>query len=320
MMSKKEREEKNFNKRKIFWDKIKNVRLDFDANKLSINDFIKKFGEQIDSLREKCEKTIPYCKGKATIKYLKLISDDAKKLSDQVRNGVDGDFFTERSPNNTYLIQYIDELSSILIKTSKARFPFLVNPSTLDFDLTRNEFKRLSEELNTCKLQIFALSNKYQANKLVNYVEQHSVARINCYGRSAPKFCFIDINGNGLPIYHGDFITRQTLGMVPKNMDKFKKVLDCSEEKRKLEEIIVIMHARADKKDPFDEDYKKCCDNCKKTFYYYDVIGHYRKGYPHSHYLCKECLLRVVANKYKCPVCGEKLDKQWVLRCIKELS
>lgn len=315
MMSKKEREEKNFNKRKIFWDAIRGVSFDFDANKYNIKTFCDEFCKRLQTFRDKCASTMATCKGRATIQHFKSIIKGIDTLYNSV-NTICLNFFSEESFEKS--IPDINMLSKILIKTSKAHFPHLINRSTLDFDLTRQEFKRLSEELTSCKNILVALTNENTVIILLKDLKDQK-KRDTLINQGELKLdyhlIFYKFSGNTLRLTLGNVTVNHWLLQQIINILKiFNKIKNFSDLIKKLEGIIIELATHSDSNEEI------ICANCGADMKYIDDVISPDLNHGCNDRLCKNCLIKASANGYKCPKCRRKLDEYWVRGHIKEMS
>lgn len=316
-MSKKEREEKNIDKRKIFWDAIRGVSFDFDANKYNMRTFCDEFCKRLQTFRDKCASTMATCKGRTTIQHFKSIIKGIDTLYNSVNTICLQNFgFSQESFEKS--ISDINMLSKILIKTSKAHFPHLINRSTLDFDLTRQEFKRLSEELTSCKNILVALKNENPVKSLLKDLENQKI-RDTLINQGELKLdhnlVFYEFAGNTLRIsLDHDTVNHWLLQRIINILKIFNKIKNFSDLIKELEGIIIELATHS------DSNKKIICANCGAEIKYQDNVASPYLNHGCEDRLCKNCLIKASADGYKCPKCRRKLDEYWVRKHIKEMS
>lgn len=183
--TKKSRSERNFEKRDTFYEKLNKISFDFDARTLDLKTFKERFSGQLGILARLCSYTRNNCKGSVTRKYLKLISDSAnlckaiiEKPIENRDNRLDYSKIKRIAPKSLYVpVEELYDLSDILIKTSRAYFPFLASRSTLDYKFTRDKLYELSSQIPDCVDTMLALSNECEINNLlrrINYINRNN--------------------------------------------------------------------------------------------------------------------------------------------------
>lgn len=311
------RSERNFRKREDFYKKLKSINFNFAANNLDLKTFIQKFSSQLNVLNNVCKNTIPSCKGRATIKHLTLICEAAEKLHQSTTNLFASDGFINSGKAILTAMNKVVALSDTLTKTRKARFPSLFNPSTLDYDLTRDKLKEMSSQLNQCLGIFIALTNEFVVDCLLKKLKDtKNLDTLIRERKLKPGFYVVTFEWHGNRYVIGlstKEVDAWVLAQLSDNLKRFNKFKNFNKKIEDLNAIalqIDIEHGQE----------LVTCDCCKNKF---DIRNseHWagiNEGCEHR--ICIDCLKHIASKRlgaYKCPICNRHLNKQWVLDRIK---
>lgn len=326
--NKKSRSKTNFEKRDAFYNKLKTISFDFDARTLDFETFKEKFSKQLGVLARICSYTRNNCKGYLTRKYLKLISDKALSCNEIIERPIEEDSCYRgrrdpRCPKRLYLtssyvpVEKLYALSDILAKTSKARFPHLINRSTLDYKFTRDKLNELGTQIPDCIDEMLALYNECEIENLlrrINYVNRDSKGREKFLWHLG-DYCKLAYQSNRKLKWDelsSPWIEPKKINRISNRLRGFSKIKDFSNQLKTLNDIsdlLAIQYIRD------GEWVHKICALCGgKTGYHY--TGNEYLGC--SHFFCLNCLRRVIDNGYICPKCKTHLIEERVLQRIED--
>lgn len=318
----KSRREINFEKRDAFYNQLKHVSFDFNINELVLTGFIQRFGVQLRALMNICSTTIPKCKGRFTIKYLKQINESARQLEIHIKDLVNSNGLINNARYFSNVDKHINKLSDILLKTSWASFPALGRrQSTLDYDPTRQKLRKLSQQLSKCPEIFVALWNEHVASWLLNHLNRNgNLDTLKKNGELKLNGVYIEtFTRLGTQIKcatRADVVSRWLLNQLSGCLKKFNNIKNFS---RLIENLdLITLEIDLEK-----GSVKRTCDGCKKEF---DAKEGETWGYINNgckDRLCIDCLKRIAADRggeYKCPKCHRRLNRQWVLDRIEDMS
>lgn len=266
-----------------------------------------------------CMVAISYCKGSVTRKCLQLILEAARTLDASVSRIVELDGADLDISSFEASLKNIPKLSKVLLKTSKTHFPALINPSRLDYDPTRNEFKRLSEELNSCCAILIALKNGHAADCLLKHLENrqnHDKLVKELKLKLDKDLCFYEWLGkdwqSSLKLTKHSSI-EWAIRQIINRLKEFSKIKNFSDQINKLESLLKEI-------DTNGKGLTKYCEECGAEFSMQKGERWANINNGCDHILCVDCLKCASAKRgymaYRCPICKKRLNKDWVLKRI----
>ena len=308
----KSRAQKNDDKRMNFFKELTPVYFDFHSE-VNFKNFKNGMSESLAKLSEVCSKE---AKGSATKKYLRLIKEASDSLLGLLQ-AIEIDKVIELSSK---LHGDWISLQKILLQTSKARFPSLINQSRLDFPSTREKFKKLSEDLERSMKLFYALVNENNCSIFINKWKKLSLDNL-------PKGKPLTLNetikiyksptGDTLAHYDLKYVTTSRIYSVRYLLkEDFNTVRDFS---RQIEELSKICNdlKEWDKGRNYADDAvdDEKCVGCNKTKRCYRGLCPNNK-----HALCLDCLIHITGKRFssfECPKCKQPLRKDLVLDYIR---
>lgn len=327
--NKKSRSETNFEKRDAFYNKLKTISFDFDTRTLDFKTFKEKFSKQLGVLARICSYTRNNCKGYLTRKHLKLVSDKAHSCNEIIEKPIE-EYERDRGerapfPKRLHLtssyvpVEELYALSDVLVKTSNAHFPYLINRSTLDYKFTRDKLHELGTQIPYCIDEMLALYNECEINNLlrrINYINRDNENKAHHLWYKK-DYCYLAYQSNRKlqwDEFNHHWVDLRVINRISKRLRSFNKIKDFSNQLKALNDISDILS--------LDSAYwaNYVCDDCGKAFMYRrDSENHYDVDVGCGHILCLDCLKRMVAkNRYKCPLCMRTLSRKWVLERIED--